>query len=515
MTDTSGPWWKTSVIYQIYPRSFASSRDDGVGDLGGIRAHLDHLVWLGVDAIWLSPVFPSPMADFGYDVSDYCDIDPTFGSLEDFDSLVAEAHARGIRVVLDFVPNHSSDQHPWFRASRSGRDDPKRDWYVWRDPAPDGGPPNNWVASFTDGPAWTFDEASGQYYLHNFLPEQPDLNWANPDVVAAMHDALRFWLDRGVDGFRVDVVHLIGKAPDLDDDPPEMLPIPHSALNDRPETHALLRDLRALLDSYPGDRMMVGEVFLLDTKLVATYYGNGDELHLSFNFPPLFTPWEARRWRKQVQITAAELDPVGAWPTWVLSNHDQPRQRTRYGGREDRARAAAVLLLGLRGTPFLYMGEELGLEDAVVPDDRVVDPGGRDGCRAPIPWDPSPTHGWDTPDPWLPWPPRPDVRNVQDLRADPSSIVHLYRRLLACRRESKALTLGDLALLDIEAGSVLGWVRRSAEDRRVVLVNFGDDSAAVAGVEGTIDVASDGVGEGRPFPGTLGPSQAVIVRSGA
>jgi alpha-glucosidase len=513
VNDTNAPWWKTSVIYQIYPRSFASSRDDGVGDLAGIRARLDHLVWLGVDAIWLSPVFTSPMADFGYDVSDYCDIDPVFGSLEDFDQLVTDAHHRGIRLVLDFVPNHSSDQHPWFQASKSGRDDPKRDWYVWRDPAPDGGPPNNWVASFTNGPAWTFDEASGQYYLHNFLPQQPDLNWANPEVVAAMHDALRFWLDRGVDGFRVDVVHLIGKAPDLDDDPPEMLPIPHSALNDRPETHALLRDLRALLDSYPGDRMMVGEVFLLDTKLVATYYGDADELHLSFNFPPLFTPWKAHRWRKQVEIAAAELDPVGAWPTWVLSNHDQPRQRTRYDGREDRARAAAVLLLGLRGTPFLYMGEELGLEDAIVPDDRVVDPGGRDGCRAPIPWDPSPTHGWGTTDPWLPWPPQPDDRNVESLRADPSSIVHLYRRLLTCRRESTALVVGDLDLLDLDAESVMGWTREADGDRRVVLVNFGDRAATVAGVEGTVDVASDGAGEGRPFSGTLGPSQAVIVRS--
>ncbi len=420
------PWWQTSVVYQIYPRSFASSNGDGVGDLAGIRAHLDYLAWLGVDAIWLSPVYPSPMFDFGYDVSDYCGIDPMFGSLEDFDELVADAHAAGIRVVLDFVPNHSSDQHPWFQASRSSRDDPKRDWYVWRDPAADGGPPNNWVATFIDGPAWTFDERTGQYYLHCFLPEQPDLNWANPEVVEAMHGALRFWLDRGVDGFRIDVVHLIGKDPELGDDPPEMLPIPHSALNNRPETHELLRGLRVLLDSYEGDRMMVGEVFLLDTKLVATYYGDHDELHLSFNFPPLFTPWEATRWRRQIAITASELDPIDAWPTWVLSNHDNQRHRTRYAGREDRARAAAVLLAGLRGTPFLYAGEELGLEDAVIPPDRVVDPGGRDGCRAPIPWDATPEHGWTTTDAWLPWPPDSDTRNVgvatRRSRVDPASV---------------------------------------------------------------------------------------------
>jgi alpha-glucosidase len=515
--DGLAPWWKTAVIYQIYPRSFATStgRDPvarKVGDLAGIRSRLDHLEWLGVDAIWLSPVFPSPMKDYGYDVSDYCDIEPLFGTLDDFDALVADAHDRGIKVVLDFVPNHTSDQHPWFQASRSSRDDPKRDWYVWRDPAPDGGPPNNWVASFVNGPAWTFDDATGQYYLHNFLPEQPDLNWANPDVVEAMHDALRFWLDRGVDGFRVDVVHLIGKGPDLPDDAEELLPIPHSALNDRPETHALLRDLRALLDSYPGDRMMVGEVFLLDTKLVATYYGDDDELHLSFNFPPLFTPWDAPRWRKQIEITAAELDPVGAWPTWVLSNHDQPRHRTRYGS-EARARAAAVLLAGLRGTPFLYAGEELGLEDAVIPPDRVVDPGGRDGCRAPVPWTPDPEHGWGTTDPWLPWPPDAATRNLDTSRADDSSILHLYRRLLACRHSSPALQLGSLVLLDDGPGdAVVGWTRTFGDDARTVLINFTDRAQRVDGVVGVVEVASDGVGEGAGFTGELGPDQAVILR---
>jgi alpha-glucosidase len=507
------PWWQTSVVYQIYPRSFASSGPDGIGDLAGVRSHLDHLTWLGVDALWLSPVFPSPMVDFGYDVSDYCGIDPLFGSLADFDALVSAAHAAGVRVILDFVPNHSSDQHPWFQASRSSRDDPKRDWYVWRDPAPGGGPPNNWVATFVDGPAWTFDDRTGQYYLHCFMPQQPDLNWANPDVVEAMHGALRFWLDRGVDGFRIDVVHLIGKDPDLADDPPEMLPIPHSALNNRPETHALLRGLRTLLDSYPGDRMMVGDVFLLDTQMVATYYGANDELHLSFNFPPLFTPWDAARWRKQIDITTSELDPIGAWPTWVLSNHDNRRHRTRYDGREDRARAAIVMLAGLRGTPFLYAGEELGLEDALIPPDRVVDPGGRDGCRAPLPWDPTPEHGWGTTDPWLPWPPDADARNVATLRDDPSSILHLYRRMLACRRESTALRLGDQTMLEALPADVLGWARSSAEDRRIVLVNFGDAAAEVTGIEGIVDVASDGVGEGKPFAGRLGPAQGVVMRS--
>jgi len=252
-------WWQTAVVYQIYPRSFADATGDGVGDLAGIRGRLDHLAWLGVDALWLSPIFRSPMKDFGYDVADYCDVDPLFGTLADFDRLLAEAHARGMRVLLDWVPNHTSDQHPWFRASRASRESPKRAWYVWRDPAPGGGPPNNWLAAFPRGtPAWTFDAATGQYYLHLFLPEQPDLDWSNPDVRRAMHDVLRFWLERGVDGFRVDVVHGLGKDPRLPDVPPELAAIPQSALNDHESTHDILRALRRLVDAYAGERVLVG-----------------------------------------------------------------------------------------------------------------------------------------------------------------------------------------------------------------------------------------------------------------
>jgi alpha-glucosidase len=518
MADEDVPWWKTAVIYQIYPRSFADTDGDGVGDLSGVRARLDHLAWLGVDALWLSPFYRSPMADFGYDVADYCDVDPVFGTLADFDALVADAHARGIRVIVDWVPNHTSDRHPWFVDSRRGRDSPKRDWYVWRDPAPDGGPPNNWVAAFAPEPTWTFDEASGQYYLHCFLPEQPDLDWSNPEVEAAMHEVLRFWLDRGVDGFRMDVTHLIGKDPELSDDPVELLPLPHSSLNDRPETHPLLRRIRRLIDGYPGDRMIVGEVYLLDTSLVAPYYGDDDELHLSFNFPPLFTPWDAASWRAQIEKTVAELDPVDAWPTWVLSNHDNPRHRTRYGGDESRARAAAVLLLGLRGTPFLYAGEELGLLDAHIPPERVVDPGGRDGCRAPIPWEPTLGHGWPA-EPWLPFPPEVDTRSVADERADPHSVLHLYRRLLAARRGSSALQLGRQRLLDTPRG-VVGWVREANDgDRRVVLVNFTDAVSSLDGTEAlgavgqmVVEVASDGIGEGGALPDRLLPDQAVVLR---
>jgi len=506
-------WWQRAVIYQVYPRSFSDASGDGVGDLEGIRQRLDHLSWLGVDAVWLSPFYRSPMDDFGYDVSDHRDVDPLFGTLGDFDRLVADCHARGIRIVVDWVPNHTSDRHPWFEAARSSVDDPHRSWYVWRDATPDGAPPNNWVAAFSEGaPAWTLDEASGQWYLHLFLASQPDVSWDDPGLEAAMHDVLRFWLDRGVDGIRADVLHAIGKDPELPDDAEDLIPIPHSALNHVPKvTLPRLRRLRELLESYPGDRMMVGEVYLLDTELVAQYYDDGRGLHLSFNFPPLYAPWEAGAWRERVDEVERLIEPVG-WPSWVLSNHDNRRHRTRYGS-EARARAAAFLLLGLRGTPFLYAGEELGLADAEVPVERVVDPGGRDGCRAPIPWDPSPGHGWGSVEPWLPWPPEAGAgRDVESLRADPTSILHLYRRLLAARKASAALTAGDQRVLDTPDG-VLAWERARGGDRRVVSVCFSEQPVAVDLGPGLIvEVASDGAGEGSRFDGELTSDTAVLLR---
>ena len=526
------PWWKSAVIYQIYPRSFAQGPDcaerrraryeaanypldsfadtdgDGVGDLEGVRRRLDHLSWLGVDAIWLSPFYKSPMADFGYDVSDYCDVDPLFGTLADFDRLVEEAHEAGIRVIVDWVPNHTSDAHPWFVESRSSRDNPKRDWYWWRD-GKDGGLPNNWPAAF-GGDAWTFDETTGQWYLHLFLPEQPDLNWWNEDVVDAMHGVLRFWLDRGVDGFRADVIHAIGKSPDLPDMPDDITPIGRTLFHDYERTHELLRDMRRLLESYPGDRMMVGEVYILSTERVATYYGEGDELHLAFNFPPLHAPWDAAIWRRRIDRVIEEMEPRRAWPSWVLSNHDTPRHRTRYGS-EARARAAAVMLLSLRGTPFLYAGEELGLEDAAVPPDRVVDPGGRDGCRAPIPWDDSANHGWAGADPWLPWPPDADARSLARQRADGGSILHLYRRLLAARRASPALATGQFEWLECPAGALV-YRRVSGTDERTVAVNFTEDSVRVDAARGKrVLVSSDGHGEDELFDGELGPDQGVVL----
>ena len=514
MSETPGPeprWWERAVFYQIYPRSFAASPGGGVGDLPGIHARLDHLTWLGVDAIWLSPFYRSPMKDFGYDVSDYCDVDPLFGNLSDFERLLRATHERGLRMIVDFVPAHSSDEHPWFVESRASRTSPKRDWYVWRDPGPGGAVPNGWKATFDPkSPAWTLDDATGQFYLHSFLPEQPDLNWEHPPVVEAMHDALRFWLDLGVDGFRIDVAQNIGKDPALADVEEKLAGLPHSVLNDDPRTHDHLRGIRRLLDGYGGDRMAVGEVFLLQTERVADYFGKDDELNLCFNFPPLFAPWEADAWRSQVDTAARCFDPVGGWPTWVLSNHDFARHRTRYGS-EARARAAALLLLTLRGTPFLYMGEELGLEDAQVPEDRVVDPGGRDGCRAPIPWERAAPHGWNA-DPWLPFPPDAAERSVEAQRDDPDSVLHLYRRLLAARRDSPALRGGDQRFVDAPDG-VLAWRRQGEGDARIVLVNFSSEGRQVAsGAGSTIEVASDGRDEGRVFDGTLGPDRALLLR---
>ncbi len=518
-------WWRHGVVYQIYPRSYQDSNGDGIGDLEGIRRRLDALAWLGVDAIWLSPCFPSPMADFGYDVADYCDIDPLFGSLGDLDRLVADAHDRELRVVLDWVPNHTSDRHPWFEASRRSRDDAKRDWYVWRDPAPDGGPPNNWISIF-GGPAWELDATTGQYYLHSFLVEQPDLDWRNPEVVEAMHGVLRFWLDRGIDGFRIDVIQRIAKDPALRDNPPS--PAGGSGyggqlhLHDEnhPDIHALLRGLRRVVDEYP-DRMLVGEVYLMDPAQVATYYGCGDELHLAFNFSFLHAPWDAARFRTEVE-RFEEFLPPGAWPDVVLSNHDVSRHASRYDDPrwgDARARVAAMMLLCLRGTPFLYYGEEIGMRDVPVPPERMQDPLARtlhpklsrDPERSPMRWDATPGAGFSSAEPWLPiGPAEPNVTAQRDAR---DSLLWLYRDLLALRRELPALHRGGYHSLDAPA-DVFAFERRCGESLVRVALNFGDRPRPVPvgpdSVIGGLHTA------GAPLPKTgdalvLGPCQGAAL----
>ena len=460
------PWWRFATIYQIYPRSFADGDGDGVGDLRGITSRLEHVRDLGADAVWLSPVFRSPMADFGYDVSDYTDIDPIFGTLDDMDALIVRAHDLGLRVLLDFVPNHSSDRHPWFEESRASLDNPRRDWYVWR---PGDAPPNNWIANFGDQrPAWTRDERTGEWYLHSFLPEQPDLNWDNPDVRAAMHDVLRFWLRRGVDGFRIDVAHRIGKDPELGDNEPGRR---HD--EDWPSTRERFAEIRAVLEEFDGDRVAVGEVYLLDQRALAKYVTSGDGLHMAHNFFFLNLPWSA------VEVRAAvdefeELTTNGGWPAWCLNNHDHSRTATRYGLA--RARVAAVLLLTLRGTPFVYQGEELGLTDAHIPHEAVVDVDGRDPERAPMPWAPPSVAGavagfGDGGDPWLPVHQDAERLAVEAQKDDPASSLSLYRSLLALRRREPALTVGAYRSLDA-APDVFAYVREHEGRRLAVVLNF-------------------------------------------
>ncbi len=489
-------WWQWGIVYQIYPRSFMDSNRDGVGDLRGITSKLDHLAWLGVNAIWISPIYPSPMADFGYDVSNYVDIHPLFGTLEDFDGLIAEAHNRGLRVILDYVPNHTSDRHPWFTESRSSRDNPRRDWYIWRDPAPKGGPPNNWLSHF-GGLAWEWDEETQQYYYHAFLKEQPDLNWRNPEVQTAMLGVLRFWLDRGVDGFRVDVIWELIKDKEFRDNRLnpnyrpgkvrpyfELLPV-HST--DQPEVHDLIHMMRWVLDEYE-ERVLIGEIFLPLERLML-YYGREGRLecHLPFNFQLQLLPWNARRIAASIDRYEAAL-PEGAWPNWVLGSHDMPRVATRAGLQQ--AGVAAMLLLTLRGTPTLYQGDEIGMENVPVPPERVQDPVekavpgfGRDPQRTPMQWDASPNAGFATGIPWLPLGADYKQRNVAVQREDSRSILSLYRRLIAFRQSQPALMVGSYRPLPAD-GDLLAYFREHEGKRFLVVLNLGHEPQAFALPEG-------------------------------
>ncbi|MDQ3751638.1 MAG: alpha-amylase family glycosyl hydrolase [Actinomycetota bacterium] len=491
-------WWKHGVIYQIYPRSFVDATGDGVGDLAGITSKLDYIQTLGVDAIWLSPFYPSPMADFGYDVSDYTGVDELFGSMADFDELLAEAHQRDLKLIIDWVPNHTSDKHPWFAESRSSRTNAKRDWYVWRDGAPDGGPPNNWQAAFRRaGRAWTFEQTTGQWYLHSFLAEQPDLNWDNPEVEVAMHDTLRFWLDKGVDGFRIDVAHKIGKDPGLADNPADVEEF--TALDPRrrhdedwPSAHERLAAIRRVVDDYPS-RLVVGEVYILDLERLMDYVNAPDGLNLSHNFVFLHQPWDADAFGKVLE-SMEELRSPEAWAAWFLNNHDHSRVATRYGPHA--VRAAAMLVLTLRGTPFLFQGEELGLPDAPVSPDQEVDVDGRDPERAPIPWEPrsvaGPGAGFTSGAPWLPITPDAERLNAASQSEDPGSTLAFYRRLIRLRNETPCLHSGSFELL-ASNNDVLAYVRAEEDQRMVVVLNFSATEAcfegAPAGLHGTAHVA--------------------------
>ncbi len=481
------------MIYQVYPRSFADSNADGIGDLPGLLGRLDHLAGahdsLGVDAIWLSPIFPSPMADFGYDIADFTDVAPEFGSLADLDRLIAACHARGLRLLLDLVPCHTSIEHPWFIESRSSRESARRDWYTWADPAPGGGPPNNWRAGF-GGSSWAFDAATGQYYLHSFYPEQPDLNWRNPDVAAAIAEVMRFWFARGVDGFRVDAIAHALKDPQLRDNPPAIAPTPpfpvdstgqHRIWNmDRPEVIEVVRVLQRVADEYPG-RLLIGEAFVPAERLAA-YLGDGagDSFARAFDFELSLIDWAAAAFRRTIE-RAERFTPVGLEPTWALSNHDLPRPASRFGER--RSRLAALILLTLRGTICLYAGEEIGMVDAAPLPGPTLDRAGRDAQRTPMQWDASPTGGFTTGRPWLPLI-DPLTRNVAAQRADPTSLLAWYRQLLAMRRSSAALRHGSLTLHQLHP-EVLAFSRQAGEERLLVLANLGDQPV-------TVDVASYG-----------------------
>ncbi|GCE29985.1 alpha-amylase [Dictyobacter alpinus] len=495
-------WWQQGVVYQIYPRSFMDSNGDGVGDLSGIRQRLDYLQWLGVDALWLSPIYPSPMADFGYDIANYVDIEPVFGSLQDFDALLHDVHQRHMKMILDFVPNHTSDEHAWFVASRASRESEKRDWYIWRDPAADGGPPNNWT-SFFGGSAWEFDAASGQYYLHMFDVKQPDLNWRNPLVRQAMYDVMRFWLDRGVDGFRVDVIWMMIKDTQFRDNPerPDWKPgdPPYARqegiyTENQPEVHDVIREMRSLVDSY-GEKVFIGEIYLPLPQLMEYYGEMLDEVHLPFNFQFVqLANWHARDIRASVDAYETIL-PEGAWPNWVLGNHDRSRIATRIGRAQ--SRVAQMLLLTLRGTPTCYYGDELGMEDVAVPPELMHDPQGKDNPihsrdpeRSPMQWNADSGAGFcaDGVTPWLPL--SEDYRhfNVEREQQEERSYLTLVQNLLTLRRQIPALHVGSYASIDVASEECFVYVREHAGKRYVVALNCSnaDQALSLPFKEGTI-----------------------------
>ena len=487
-------WWRGAVIYQIYPRSFRDSNDDGIGDLPGIVERLDHIASLGVDAIWISPFFRSPMADFGYDIADYRDVDPMFGTLADIDRLIAEAHARNLKVIIDQVLSHTSIEHAWFRESRESRDNPKADWYVWADARPDGAPPNNWLSLF-GGVAWRWEPRRGQYFLHNFLSSQPDLNFHNSQVRAAQLDNLKFWLDRGVDGFRMDAINFCFHDAALRDNPPKPAELRtgrgfspdnpyafqyHWYNNTQPENIGFIEDVRALLDRYPGATTL-GEISSEDSLATMAEYCTPSRLHMGYSFELLTDDYSVAHIRGTVERLEATMRE--GWPCWAISNHDVRRAVTRWGGdapSDDFARQLVALVCALRGSVCLYQGEELGLEEAEIPFESLRDPygiafwpnfKGRDGCRTPMPWNDGRNAGFSEGTPWLPVPDAHRARNVAAQDADPDSVLNATRAFLRWRRTQPALVSGVIEFLDSNE-PVLAFTRRDAASGEALLVAF-------------------------------------------
>ncbi len=520
------PWWRGGVLYQVYPRSFSDSNADGTGDLPGLIDRLDYLEWLGVDGIWLNPVMPSPNDDWGYDVADYCAVHPELGDLDDVDRLVAGAERRGISVLFDLVPNHTSDRHPWFVESSSSRHSRRRDFYVWAEPKADGSPPNNWLSAF-GGPAWTLDEASGQYYLHNFLPSQPDLNWWNEEVRSTFDEILRYWYRRGIAGFRIDVAHALVKDRELRDNPPaterdhpevRRLGQRQRFNMNRPEVHDVLRRWRRISEAQIPARVLLGETHVFDLDQWAAFYGSGeDELHLAFNFLFLHAPFSASALRPLVEASESLLPPT-AWPVWTGSNHDAGRLATRWAqGEEAKVRLAMMMLLTLRGTPVLYYGDEIGLPEVEIGPERVRDvrPGagvageGRDRARTPMHWTSAPGAGFTaaTATPWLPL---GDYRalNVTVQKDDGASVLTLCRDLIALRKRVSELRTGAYETIP---SSPHTWIWRRGE-RTTVALNLSGKRSRVRGVEGVVKVSTHRDRDGQQLRETveLEPWEGVV-----
>jgi len=532
-------WWKKAVIYQIYPRSFKDTSGNGIGDLAGITQKIPYLAdTLGIDAIWISPFYPSPMKDFGYDVSNYRDIDPMFGNLADFDTLLETIHKANLKLIIDLVPNHSSDQHPWFLESRSSINNPKRDWYVWKDGQKDGSPPNNWLSVFGEG-AWEWDPITDQYYLHSFLKEQPDLNWRNPQVQEGIFSEVRFWLEKGVDGFRIDVAHFLMKDPELKNNPlnPSGSKSIHKPLGDydtqihlydkgHPDNHKVYQDFRKLLDEYSKDqpRMSMGEIHIFDLDEWVLYYGeNQDEIHFPINFTLLGSEWQAGSIQNLVENLESCLPP-DAWPNYVLANHDDLRIMTRYG--KEAARSAATLLLTLRGTPVLYYGDEIGMKDVDIPPERCLDPAGirqagqgRDPNRTPMHWSDEAWAGFSPPQSKMTWLPLANdymSNNVKDQLNDPDSILSYYRDLLNIRKQHPALQTGEYhSLSGVQEGCFL-YIRQNKDEKILVAINFTSHEQIIQNSEVKSGVLLLSSLPGRdktiasPFP--LGPNESIVVQ---